>query len=97
MNHIKHCNLLNITHTNPEEINMDKVSIGPKGLVKYSHPKYGKSHVLVLRLPVFNLDKYPIEYFPHLKNVEEKIPVNLKIPYEKLSIQCMTLPKNPII
>lgn len=82
MTYNKTVNLLNITHTNPNEINMDKISIGSKGLVKYTHPKYGKSHVLVFRLPICVLDKYPIEYYPGLKNLDSKVSVNLKIPID---------------
>lgn len=70
----------NLAHTNPEEINMNNIQIGPKGLVKYSHQQYGKSHFLVLRLPVCQLDKYPIEYSHAFKTNDNKIPVNLKIP-----------------
>ena len=76
-------NKYSITHTNPEEINMEKVNIGTKGLVKYAHPKYGKAHMLVLRLPICDLCKYPIEYFPVHRNIEEKIPVNLKLPIDE--------------
>ena len=76
-------NLLLMSHTNPEEIIMDKVSVGPKGLVKYSHPKYGKSHVLVLRLGIFTLDKYPIDNYSTTKTPDEKNPVNLKIPIDE--------------
>jgi hypothetical protein len=72
-----------ISHTNPKEINMDKIQIGPKGLIKYSHPTYGKSHFLVLRLPVCQLDKYPIEYFLSSKMEDKKSFVNLKIPIGK--------------
>lgn len=77
----------NSVFTNPEEIIMDKVSIGPKGLVKYIHPKYGKSHVLVLRLPICALSKYPIEYYPVGKTPEAKVPVNLKIPIDASFVQ----------
>ncbi len=78
---MKKTNYSLVSHTNPEEITMDKVNIGPKGLVKYSHPQYGKTHVLVLRMPVCTLDKYPIDHYAApWKNPDEKIPVNLKIP-----------------
>lgn len=69
-----------VSHTNPEEIKMSKLNIGIKGLVKYSHPKYGKSHVLVVRLGVCQLDKYPIEHYQFNKTADSKVPVNLKIP-----------------
>ncbi len=77
---MKKTNYSVVSHTNPEEINMDKVNIGPKGLVKYSHPQYGKAHVLVMRMPVCTLDKYPIDHFTAGKNPDEKTPVNLKVP-----------------
>ena len=70
----------NMNHTNPEEINIDKIQIGYKGLVRYSHPQYGKSHFLVLRLPVCQLDKYPIENCQAFRTIDKKVPVNLKIP-----------------
>jgi hypothetical protein len=70
----------NMNHTNPEEININKIQIGYKGLIRYSHPQYGKSHFLVLRLPVCQLDKYPIEYCQAFRTMDKKIPVNLKIP-----------------
>lgn len=73
----------NMVHMNPEEININKIQIGQKGLIKYSHPIYGKSHFLVLRLPVCQLDKYPIEYSQAFKKADKKIPVNLKIPMGK--------------
>ena len=65
-----------VSHTNPEEINMSKLNIGTKGLVKYSHPKYGKSHVLVVRLGVCELDKYSIE---HIVRVMLQMLNNIKL------------------
>ena len=73
----------NMNHTNPEEINIDKIQIGYRGLVRYSHPQYGKSHFLVLRLPVCQLDKYPIENCQAFRTIDKKVPVNLKIPMGK--------------
>jgi len=70
-------------HTNPEEIIIDNIQIGHKGLLRYYHPQYGKSHFLVLRLPVSKLSKYPIEYCQALRNIDKKVPVNLKIPMDK--------------
>jgi len=77
----------NMSHTNPEEINIDKIQIGYKGLIRYSHPQYGKSHFLVLRLPVCQLDKYPIEYCQAFRTIDKKVPVNLKIPMDKKFIE----------
>jgi hypothetical protein len=86
---MKQTNYSVVSHTNPELIDMDKVNIGPKGLVKYSHPKYGKTHVLVMRMPVCTLDKYPIEHFTAGKSPDEKVPVNLKLSINE------TFTKNP--
>ncbi len=71
-----------LSHTNPEEITLNKINIGSKGLVKYAHPKYGKFHVLILRLPVCKLDKYPVENMQAFKNADGKVPVSLKIPVD---------------
>lgn len=71
-----------LSHTNPEEINMNKINIGSKGLVKYAHPKYGKFHMLILRLPVCKLDKYPVENMQAFKTADGKTSISLKIPMD---------------
>lgn len=70
-----------ISPTNPIDIQMDKISIGFNGLIKYNHPKYGKTHRLVLKLPVCKFDKFPIDYYQK-SNANESININLKIPID---------------
>ena len=71
-----------ISHTEPDDIQMDKISIGFNGLIKYNHPKYGKTHRLLLRLPVCKFDKVPFEYYKKCSDTNEQLNISLKIPID---------------
>lgn len=71
-----------IAPTKPDDIIMDNIYVGSKGLIKYNHPKYGKKHVLLIRASVCKLNQFPIEHYIKCSNTTENIPISLKIPID---------------